>query len=107
MEAEPLHIFHNRIDILDVFFFGIRVVEAQVGVSAKLVRVAKIDADGLGVADVQVSIRLRREAGLHTSVVFIRLEIFDEALAYEVGRTRFRSGTGTRLSLGSWSCHNL
>jgi hypothetical protein len=106
MEAEPLYVFFDRFDILDVFLFRIGVVETQVCVSPELVRVSEIDADGLGVADVKVAVRLWREASLHTSVVFVRVAIFDKALAYEIRRTRFRGGARTRLSLGSWCSHN-
>ena len=60
-EAQPADVFLNRVDVLDVFLGRIRVVEAQVAGAAELLRDAEVQADRLGVADVQVAVRLRRK----------------------------------------------
>ena len=64
LEAEPAHVGHDGVDVLLLFLFGIGVVEAQVGFAAELVGETEVDADGLGVADVQVAVGLGRKARL-------------------------------------------
>ena len=99
-ETEPLHVLHDGVDVLGIFLFRIRVVEAQVGLAAKLVGKSEVEADRLGVSDVQISVGLRREASLHTPVVLIRLQVFEEAFANEIGRARLGRGMLARLGLG-------
>ena len=63
VEAEPADV---RLDVLGELvglLAGVRVVEAQVALAAELLRHAEVDADRLGVADVEVAVGLRREAG--------------------------------------------
>ena len=85
-EAQPPHVALNGVDILLLFFFGIGVVEAEVGLAAELVGHAEVDADRLGVADVQVAVGLGRKAGLDDGVAeLLGLEVFDETLADEIG----------------------
>ena len=95
MKTEPLHIFHNRVDVLRLLFLWIRVVETQVSVSAKFVCQTEVQADCLGVSNVQISVWLRRETCLHPAAVLIRLQIFDNDVANEVRSTRFRYGHAT------------
>ena len=62
VEAEPAHVGHDRVDVLDGFLGRIGVVEAQVAAPARVLGgQAEVEPDGLGVADVQVAIGLRRE----------------------------------------------
>ena len=84
MEAQPLHVFHDRLDVLRLFLRGIGIVETQVGMPAKLVRQPKIQADRLGMANVQIAVRLRRKARLHPPLKFIGLQIFQNDVADEV-----------------------
>ena len=92
MKAEPLDVFHDRIDVFDIFLLRVGVVEAQVGVAAELVGETEVEADGFGVSNMQVAVGLRREASLHTSVVLVGLQIFGYAIAKEVGGTRLGRG---------------
>ena len=86
LEAEPAHVFHDGIDVLLLFFFGIGVVEAQIGFAAELVGEAEVDADGLGVADVEVAVGLGRKAGLDDGVaVLFGADILGDDVAEEVG----------------------
>ncbi len=88
LEAEPAHILLDGVHVLLLFLLGIGVVKAQVGEAAELVGQIEVEADGLGVADVQVSVGLRRKARLNDGVaVLLRLQILDEHLADEVGGT--------------------
>ena len=60
-ETEPLDVAANRIDILLFFLCRVGVVEAQVAVSAIIARDTEIQANRLGVADMQVSVGFRRK----------------------------------------------
>jgi hypothetical protein len=50
---------------------------------------SKADTNRLGVANMQVAIRLRREAGVHTAVVFSFSYIFFDYGRDEIGRRFF------------------
>ncbi len=86
VEAEPAHVGHDGVDVLLLFLFGIGVVEAQVGFAAELVGEAEVDADGFGVADVEVAVGLGRKAGLDLGVaVLFGAHILGDHVAEEVG----------------------
>src|SRR5690606_27949802 len=63
LEAQPAHVVLDRLHELRVFLFRIGVVEAQVTQPAELLGDAEVQADRLGVADVQVAVGLGRKAG--------------------------------------------
>ncbi|CAM5192384.1 hypothetical protein CDEN61S_01506 [Castellaniella denitrificans] len=63
VEAQPAHHVDDGVDVLVLFLFGIGVVEAQVADALVVARQAEVQADALGVADVQVAVGLGREAG--------------------------------------------
>ena len=63
VEAEPAHVALDGVDVFLLFLDRIGVVEAQVAAAAELLRDAEVEADGFGVADVQIAVRLRRETG--------------------------------------------
>src|SRR6266568_1010845 len=93
LETEPAHICLDGINVLLLLLLGIGVVEAQVRLAAELVGQTEVEANSLGVADVQVAVGLRRKACLNNGVaVLFRLQVLDEHLADEVG------GTGGGLS---------
>jgi hypothetical protein len=62
-KAEPLDAVHDGVDVFLVFLLRIGVVEAQVAAAGVVARQAEVQADRFRVADVQVAVRLRREAG--------------------------------------------
>ena len=86
--AQPADIFDDRIDVLRFFLRRIGVVEPQVALAAELLGEAEIQVDRLGVADVQIAVRLRRKARVHAAAVFVGLQIVEDDLADEVGRRR-------------------
>src|SRR5262249_22565547 len=96
---------HDRFDVLGFFLLGVGVVEPEVGVAFELVRETEVEADGLGVADVQVAVWLRRKTGLHVSVVFVGLEIVEDDVANEVGRARLGEGSRGGFGLRVRSAH--
>ena len=63
VEAEPADVGLDGVDVLLLFLDRVGVVEAQVAAAAELAGDAEVEADGLGVADVEVAVGLRREAG--------------------------------------------
>ena len=63
LEAQPLDVLLDGVHILDILLDGVGVVVAEVGLAAVLGRQAEVDAEGLGVAQVQVAVGLRREPG--------------------------------------------
>ena len=63
IEAEPVHVALDGVDVFLLFLGRIGVVEAQIAVAAELLRDAEIQADRLGVADMQIAVRLGRKAG--------------------------------------------
>jgi hypothetical protein len=58
-----VHHLDDGVDVLLLFLLGVGVVEAQVADAAVVLRQAEVQADALGMADVQVAVGLGREAG--------------------------------------------
>ena len=67
---------------------GVGVVEAQVALAAELGGQAEVQADGLGVADVQVAVRLGRKARVHAPAVLVGLQVLEDDVADEMGWQR-------------------
>ena len=63
IEAEPAHVAHDGVDIFLLFLGRVGVVEAQVAVAAEFLGNAEIETNRLGVTDMQIAVRLRRETG--------------------------------------------
>src|SRR6266851_5217988 len=63
IEAEPADVFLDRVDVLLLFLDRIGVVEAQMAAAAELLGDPEVERDRLRVANVEVSVRLGREAG--------------------------------------------
>ena len=68
--AEPVHVGLDGIDIFLLFPGRVGVVEAQMALAGELLRDAEIQGNRLGMADVQIAVRLRRESG-HDPAVFL------------------------------------
>src|SRR5690606_33823097 len=62
-ETQPLDVALDRVDVFLVFLGRVGVVETQVALAAEFLGQAEVQADALGVADVQVAVGLRRETG--------------------------------------------
>ena len=65
LEAEPLDVLLDRIDIFSVLLGRVGVVKAEVGLSAVLLGEPEVDADALRVSEMEVPVRLRRETCHH------------------------------------------
>ncbi len=57
-----MHCVDDRIDVFLLLFLRIGVVEAQVASATVILRKAEVEADRLGVAEVQIAIRFRWKA---------------------------------------------
>ena len=108
MEAEPLDVFHDGVDVLRLFLGGICVVKAKVSFAAEFVGEAKVEADGLGVSNVQIAVWLGREARLHAAGILVGLQVVLNDVANEVRRLGrgFRRGHGHCLC-GSRGSHSV
>src|SRR5690606_29480918 len=82
---------------------GVRVVEAQVTDAAVVARQAEVDGYALGVADVQVTVRLGREARDDAPAVGALAQVLFDDLAEEV-RRRCLAGFLTQRFF-SGACH--
>src|SRR5690625_7625277 len=60
--AQPAHVFLDGVDVLLAFLFRVGVVKAQMAAPAELLGQTKVEADGFGMADVEVAVGLRRKA---------------------------------------------
>ena len=65
VEAQPRDILFDRVDVLDVLLGGVGVVHAQVADAAEFLCGREVDADCLGVSDVEIAVRLGRETGVN------------------------------------------
>ena len=63
IEAEPAHVLLDRLDVGHLLLGRVGVVETQVAAPAEVLGDAEIEAERLGMADVQIAVGLRREAG--------------------------------------------
>src|ERR1700682_3916866 len=68
IEPEPMDVTLDGIDVLLLFLGGIGIVEAQIAASAELLRHPEIQANRLGMTDVQIAVRLRRKPGHNLGV---------------------------------------
>jgi len=85
LESEPAHVLEDGVDVLDVLGGRVGVVEAQVARPVVLGRDAEVEADGLGVADVEVPVRLGRKARVHATAVLPGGQIRVDEVLDEVG----------------------
>ncbi len=58
VEAKPAHVALDRVDIFLLFLGRVGIVEAQVAASAIFLRNPEIEADRLGVTDMEIAVRL-------------------------------------------------
>ena len=75
MKTEPLDVLFDGVDVFVVFFFGVGIVKTQVAQTIINISQTEVQADGFGVADVQVAVRLGRKTGLD-GCMFTAFEIF-------------------------------
>ncbi len=109
MEAQPFDVFHDGIDVRSFFLFRVGVVEAEIGMSVELVGQSEVEANGLGMPDVKIPVRFRRESSLHPSRKFSGLQVVEDDVANEVrwcGR-RLRGSLLMGLVWGTGGIHDF
>ena len=87
VEAEPADVLFDRLDELLLLLGRVGVVHPEMTAASVVAGDAEVEADRLGVADVEVAVGLRRKAGDHQRVPSGG-KIGVDDLADEVGRTR-------------------
>ena len=95
-ETEPLDVAPDRVDVLLFLFFRVGIVETQVAVTVVIARDAEIEANRLGVPDMQVTVGLRRESsddGIHLAGG----EVGVDDIADEIGTV-----AGFSAGIGHW-----
>ena len=83
-EPQPPDVVLDRLDVLDVLGNGIGVVEAQVAGAAEIACDAEVQANRLGMADVQVPVGLGRKPRGDTTAVFTGRVVGGDDLPDEV-----------------------
>ena len=61
-EAQPLHHLDDAVDVLLLFLFRVGVVETHVADAVIIAGEAEVEENALGMTDMQVAVRFRREA---------------------------------------------
>ena len=100
IETQPAQVFLDGADELFIFLGGIRVVEAQMAGSAIFFSDAKVDEGRLGMPDVQLAVRLRREAGDYPTLKPVALHVRLDNCANKIGG-------GSSLGFGLLRGHGL
>ena len=85
IEAQPSQILLNGLGVFGAFLERVGVVEAQIGAAAVLLGDAEVQADALGMADVQIAVGLRRKPGHHPAFQKAVSQIPLDALPDEIG----------------------
>ena len=92
VEAEPAHVALDGVDIFLLFLGRVGVIETQIAMAAELLRHAEVEADRLGVADMQIAVRLGRKAGddlLDAAGIEVGLDDVADEVAPGLRRRRF------------------
>ena len=76
LETQPRDVALDGLYIFRILFGRVRIVKTQVANAVVFLRDAEIHADSLHVTDVQVTVRLRRETRLYTTVIHSFCQVF-------------------------------
>ena len=88
--AQPFDVGLNALDEGGLLLGGIGIVKAEIALSAVLLGNAEVDAQRLGMADMQIAVRLRREARAHMVEPTVGKILVDKVLD-EIRGSLFRS----------------
>lgn len=78
--SEEANVLLDVIDILLTLLFGVGIVVAQVALSSILSSNGKVESHSLSMANMQISVGLRRESGVDTLTEYF-LVLFQKLLA--------------------------
>ena len=102
-ETEPVDVLANGLDEFDILARRIGIVEAQVAGTGEIPGDAEIQTDALGVAQVQVAVRLGRKTRVHLAVVLAAGAVGADDLANEVCRGAVLGHADPSARGGHWS----
>ena len=103
VESEPTHVGLDGVDELDVLLVRIGVVEAQIAGAPERPRKTEVQDDRLGVPDMQITVRLRREAR-DDARVLAGSQIGLDDLADKIGAWRLDGVAHDALAaIGGWA----
>ena len=88
LESQPLDVLFDCVHIFGVLLRRIGVVVAEVGLSVIFLGKAEVYAETLGVAEVQIAVRLRRETGEYAVILAagkVRFDDFFEEIQFLLG----------------------
>ena len=83
IKPHPAHVGLDRLHIFQILCGRVRIVESKIRRAAVLLRNRKVQADGLGVSNMQIAVRFRGKARRH-AVALAGLEIVLDDLANEI-----------------------
>ena len=89
LESQPFDIVLDALDIFRIFLDGVCIIEAEVTHSSVFLGQTEVDGDSLGVSDVQITIGLWWETGLHPASVLTFCQVVDHLLLDEADRLLF------------------
>ena len=98
-----MDIVADRVDILDILFDGIGIVETEIAGSPEFLGNTEIHADGFGMAYVKVAVRFGRETRVEASAVFAGGKVVGHDLFNKVKATARFFGCGGGIF---FLCHN-
>ena len=101
VKAEPADVLLDGIDVFDVLPHRIGVIKAEVASRVRVfARNPEVEADRLGVADVQIAVGFGRESGEHPALVFAGGQVGVDELTNEIpgGCGCIRRGRGRVLA---------
>ena len=85
VKAEPADALLDRLRVFHILFGRIGVVETEMAAAAEIPRHAEVEADRLGMADMEIAVRLGRKTG-DNGLVLAALQVFADNGADEIGR---------------------
>ena len=68
MITQPFYIFHNGVNIFNIFLGGIGIIKTKITTSAVLFGSTEVNADCLCVTDMQIAVRFGRKTGLNSGI---------------------------------------
>ena len=77
MEAQPVDIPLDGLDIFGIFLGRVRIVKAQVALAAEFFRGQEVHDQGLAVADMHISVGFGRETGVDLRITLILQILLD------------------------------
>ena len=86
-EAQPPHVVDDGLDVLGTLGCGVRVVKAQKAAASELGGHREVQADRLGVTNVEIPVRFRRKAGLNPACETLRTQVRLDLVSNEVATT--------------------